>query len=76
MIHAPLDRPPRLTTAARSGQIRETAITARTRRIGKRVRRALGVLKAFSLRLPNGPLLSIGVDAVSGPADELHCNSL
>jgi hypothetical protein len=39
------------------------------RRIGERVRRALGVLRAFSIRLPNGPELSIDVDAVSGPAD-------
>jgi hypothetical protein len=39
------------------------------RRIGARVRRALGVLKAFSIRLPNGPELSIDVDAVYGPAD-------
>jgi hypothetical protein len=39
------------------------------RRIGERVRRALGVLKAFSIRLPGGPELSIDVDAVYGPAD-------
>ncbi len=39
------------------------------RRIGDAVRRALGVLKAFSLRIPNGPELSIDVDAVLGPAD-------
>jgi hypothetical protein len=39
------------------------------RRIGERVRRALGVLKAFSIRLPDGPELSIDVDAVVGPAD-------
>ncbi|MGO9558767.1 MAG: ATP-binding protein [Acidimicrobiales bacterium] len=39
------------------------------RRIGERVRRALGVLKAFSIRLPGGPELSIDVDAVHGPAD-------
>jgi hypothetical protein len=35
----------------------------------ERVRRAFGVLKAFSVRLPNAPELSIDVDAVSGPAD-------
>lgn len=39
------------------------------KRIGARVRRALGVLKAFSIRLPNGPELTIDVDAVVGPAD-------
>jgi hypothetical protein len=39
------------------------------RRIGEAVRRALGVLKAFSIRIPGGPELSIDVDAVWGPAD-------
>jgi AAA ATPase domain len=39
------------------------------RRIGDAVQRALGVLKAFTLRIPNGPELSIDVDAVHGPAD-------
>lgn len=39
------------------------------RRIGDRVRRALGVLKAFSLKLPDGPELGIDVEAVLGPAD-------
>jgi hypothetical protein len=39
------------------------------KRIGEAVRRALGVLKAFSLRLPNGPELNIDVDVVAGPAD-------
>jgi hypothetical protein len=39
------------------------------RRIGEGLRRALGVLKAFTLRIPNGPELSIDVDAVWGPAD-------
>ncbi|HWG73777.1 MAG TPA: ATP-binding protein [Acidimicrobiales bacterium] len=39
------------------------------RRIGERVRRALGVLKAFSVRLPDGVELNIDVDAVPGPAD-------
>ena len=37
------------------------------RRIGERVRRALGVLKAFSVRLPDGG--GLNVDAVPGPAD-------
>jgi AAA ATPase domain len=39
------------------------------RRIGERVRRGLGVLKAFSLRLPDGLELNIDVEAVVGPAD-------
>ena len=39
------------------------------RRIGEAVRRALGVLKAFTLRIPDGAELSIDVDAVYGPAD-------
>jgi hypothetical protein len=39
------------------------------RRIGDRVRRALGVLKAFSLRLPDGPEIGLDIEAVLGPAD-------
>jgi hypothetical protein len=39
------------------------------KRMGEGVRRALGVLKAFTIRIPNGPELSIDVDAVYGPAD-------
>lgn len=39
------------------------------KRVGEAIRRALGVLKAFSLRIPNGPELGIDVDAVAGPAD-------
>src|SRR5580700_3304905 len=39
------------------------------RRIGEQVRRALGVLKAFSLRLPDGIEVTIDADAVPGPAD-------
>jgi hypothetical protein len=39
------------------------------RRAGDSLRRAFGVLKAFSLRIPDGTELSIDVDAVSGPAD-------
>lgn len=39
------------------------------KRVGERVRRALGVLKAFSIRLPDALELSIDVDAVYGPAD-------
>jgi hypothetical protein len=59
------DLPVRLASAFRRVLL---AMDAR-RRIGERVRRALGVLKAFSLRLPDGAELSIDVDAVSGPAD-------
>jgi hypothetical protein len=39
------------------------------KRIGEGLRRALGVLKAFTIRIPNGPELSIDVDVVLGPAD-------
>ncbi len=39
------------------------------KRMGERVQRALGVLKAFCIRLPYGPELAIDVDAVGGPAD-------
>jgi hypothetical protein len=59
------DLPVRLASAFRRVLL---AMDAR-RRIGERVRRALGVLKAFSISLPNGPELSIDVDAVHGPAD-------
>lgn len=59
------DLAPRLASAFRRVLL---SMDAR-RRIGERVRRALGVLKAFSVRLPDGPELSIDVDAVYGPAD-------
>jgi AAA ATPase-like protein len=39
------------------------------RRIGERVRRALGVLKAFSVKVPDGPEIGINLELVSGPAD-------
>jgi AAA ATPase domain len=39
------------------------------RRVGERARRALGVLKAFSLKLPDGPEFGVDVEAVLGPAD-------
>ncbi|GAC1544414.1 MAG: ATP-binding protein [Acidimicrobiales bacterium] len=39
------------------------------RRIGDRALRALGVLKAFSLRLPDGAELHLDVEPVHGPAD-------
>ncbi len=39
------------------------------RRIGARIVRALGVLKAFSMKLPDGTELSIDVEAIRGPAD-------
>ena len=59
------DLPVRLASAFRRVLL---AMDAR-RRIGERVLRALGVLKAFSLRLPGGPEMSIDVEAVYGPAD-------
>jgi AAA ATPase domain len=59
------DLPVRLASAFRRVLL---AMDAR-RRIGARVARALGVLKAFTIRLPDGPELSIEVDAVPGPAD-------
>ena len=39
------------------------------RRIGARVRRALGVVKAFSIKLPDGPEFGVDIEPVSGPAD-------
>jgi hypothetical protein len=39
------------------------------RKIGTRIRRALGVLKAFTLKIPGGPELGIDIEAVVGPAD-------
>jgi hypothetical protein len=59
------DLAPRLASAFRRVLLSMDA----KRRIGERVRRALGVLRAFSIRLPNGPELSIDVEAVYGPAD-------
>ncbi|HEY5454497.1 MAG TPA: ATP-binding protein [Acidothermaceae bacterium] len=59
------DLAPRLAAAFRRVLL---SMEAR-RRIGERVRRALGVLKAFSIQLPGGSELSIDVDAVYGPAD-------
>ena len=59
------DLPPRLAAAFRRVLL---SMDAR-RRIGERIVRALGILKAFSLKLPDGPELSIDVDAVHGPAD-------
>jgi hypothetical protein len=59
------DLTPRLAAAFRRALL---AMDAR-KRIGDRVVRALGVLKAFSIRLPGGPQLSIDVEAVHGPAD-------
>lgn len=38
----------------------------------QRVRRALGVLKAFSLKLPDGPEIGIDIDAVVGTGDSGH----
>lgn len=59
------DLPVRLGAAFRRVLL---AMDAR-RRIGERVRRALGVLKAFTLRLPGGAELGLDVEAVYGPAD-------
>jgi hypothetical protein len=59
------DLAPRLASAFRRILLTMDA----KRRIGERVRTALGVLKAFTLRLPGGPELSIDVEAVHGPAD-------
>ena len=59
------DLAPRLAAAFRRVLLSMEA----KRRIGDRIRRALGVLKAFSIRLPGGPELSIDIDAVYGPAD-------
>jgi len=39
------------------------------RRIGARARQALGVVKAFSVTLPDGPEFGIDIEAISGPAD-------
>src|SRR5580658_5905146 len=58
------DLAPRLASAFRRVLL---SMDAR-RRIGERVLRALGVLKAFTLHLPGGEL-SIDVEAVHGPAD-------
>lgn len=41
----------------------------RKKRAGNVARQALGVLKAFTLTLPDGSSLHIDVDAISGPAD-------
>ncbi|MHB8460741.1 MAG: hypothetical protein ACYDAK_12480 [Candidatus Limnocylindrales bacterium] len=40
-----------------------------TRRIGARVRQALGMVKAVSVKLPDGPEFGIDIEAISGPAD-------
>jgi hypothetical protein len=58
------DLPARLAAAFRRVLL---SMDAR-RRIGERVLRALGILKAFTLHLPGGEL-SIDVEAVHGPAD-------
>lgn len=39
------------------------------RRIGARALRSLGVLKAFSVKLPDGPEFGVDIEAISGPAD-------
>jgi hypothetical protein len=59
------DLAPRLAAAFRRVLL---SLDAR-KRIGERATRALGVLKAFSLKLPGGPEIGIDVEAVFGPAD-------
>jgi AAA ATPase domain len=59
------DLTPRLAAALRRLLLSMDA----KRRIGDRIRRALGILKAFSVRIPGAPEFSIDVDAVYGPAD-------
>lgn len=59
------DLPVRLASAFRRLLL---AMDAR-RRIGERIRRAMGVLKAFNLRIPGGVELTIDVEPVTGPAD-------
>ncbi len=39
------------------------------RRVGARARQALGILKAFSVKLPDGPEFGVDIEAISGPAD-------
>ena len=46
-----------------------------THRLGERIQRALGILKAFSVKLPNGPAFSIDVEAIPGPADSGNLSS-
>ena len=57
--------PVRITAALRMVLLQMDA----KRRIGVRARRALGVLKAFSLKLPDGPEFGIDIEPVLGPAD-------
>src|ERR1700688_3645275 len=59
------DLTPRLTSAFRRVLL---SMDAR-KRIGDRIRRAPGILKGFSVRLPDGPEFGIDIDAISGPAD-------
>lgn len=59
------DLPPRLAAAFRRILL---SMDAR-KRIGLQMRRVLGVLKAFTVRIPDGPEISIDVDPVPGPAD-------
>lgn len=59
------DLTPRLAAAFRRVLLSMDA----KRRIGERARRALGVLKAFSIQLPNGPELTLDVEPIHGPAD-------
>lgn len=60
-----LDFPSAMANAIRKVLLRISA----SKRMGAKATRALGILKAFSLRLPEGSEFKIDVSAVSGPAD-------
>lgn len=57
--------PLRLVGAMRVALLRLDSV----KRIGVAVKRVLGILRAFSLTLPDGSMIRIDVDAVAGPAD-------
>ncbi len=57
--------PGRLAAALRTVLLQMDA----KRRIGDRARRALGVLKAFSVRIPDGPEFGVEIESILGPAD-------
>src|SRR5450759_4940895 len=55
----------RLATAMRTILLQMVA----KKRVGARAKRALGVLKAFSIKLPDGPEVGLDIEAVLGSAD-------
>jgi len=55
----------RLATAMRTILLQMDA----KKRVGARAKRALGVLKAFSIKLPDGPEVGLDIEAVLGSAD-------